>query len=69
MATTCEPAAGSTDALTMSTDDVPVALSCRLVCLEPLDTGSKSKRWRHATSSSVGKSNLTQKIGTNRYRM
>jgi len=44
VATTCEPATGSTDASTSSTDDGPIVFSCRLVCLKPLDTGSEGER-------------------------
>jgi len=63
VAATCEPTTSNTHASTRSTADVSVALSCRLVRLKPLDTGSKSKHWRHATFSSAGKLDSTDDIG------
>ena len=56
MTTTCEPTTGSTDASTSSTDDGPIVLSCRIVCLNPLDTGSEGEHWHHVVSLSAGKS-------------
>jgi len=53
--TTREPATGSTDALSNSSYDLSIVLSCRLVCLGPLDTGCEGEHCRHVTFSSAGK--------------
>ena len=55
MTTTREPATGSTDALSNSSYDLSIVLSCRLVCLRPLNTGCEGEHYRHMAFSSAGK--------------
>jgi len=70
MATTREPATGSTDALANSSDNVPIVLPCRLVRLGPLDTGCEGERCNHVIFLSAGKSRFQPaSSGTNRYRI
>jgi len=63
VATTREPATGSTDAQTTSSDDFPIVLSCRLVRLEPLDTGREGEYCRHIAFSSAANSDFQPKLG------
>ena len=63
MATTCEPATGSTDAQTTGSDDFSIVLSCRLVRFEPLDTGCKGEYCRHIAFPSAEKFNFQLKLG------
>ena len=63
MTTTCEPATGSTDAQTTGSDDFAIVLSCRLVRLEPLNTGCKCECCRHTAFSSAENSDFQPKLG------
>ena len=63
MATTCEPATGSTDAQTTGSDDFSIVLSRRLVRLEPLDTSREGEYCRHIAFPSAANSGFQPKLG------